>query len=97
MARHRPAPAPGPDLRALLAEHYFELAARSPDRIPTGRDDGTFFAPPWRRRAEALIAGEDVEVGGWELKRWRADLDVQARYRLNGDGTVTHVPHRRIS
>jgi len=95
MARLRKAPAAGPDLRMLLAEHYRARDARRPGPLPTGRDDGSFFVLPWRRQAEWLEAGEAVDVYGWELRRWRPDLDGQARYRLEVDGSVTRIPYPR--
>ncbi len=92
MARRRDRPAPEPELRRALAEHYREEAASIPERTDAGRGDGSFFLSPWRWLAERLDAGEALDVSGWELKKWRPDLDAQARYRLEADGSVTHVP-----
>lgn len=94
MAHRRDRPAPEPELREALAAHYREEAASTPERTDAGRGDGTFFLAPWRRLAERLDAGEALDVGGWELKKWRPDLDAQARYRLHEDGTVTELRRR---
>ena len=68
MARRKDQPAPEPELRQALAAHYREEAATHPERTDAGRRDGSFFLSPWRRLAEALEAGEVVDVGGWEIK-----------------------------
>jgi hypothetical protein len=41
---------------------------RTAQKAATVRRDGSFFVSPWRRLAEALEAGEVVDVGGWEIK-----------------------------
>jgi len=50
------------------ADRPLTASQRTAQKAATVRRDGSFFVSPWRRLAEALEAGEVVDVGGWEIK-----------------------------
>ena len=66
--------------RAGLAEHLEDLAAYYAHSFP---------GCPYGAEAARLRAGEAVEVAGWELSEWAPGVNLNSRYVLGTDNSIT--------
>ncbi len=88
-----------PDVRAALIAKYLSLMEQNAGQevVPrfgtNGQQDGVYVRPH-RRLIERLRAGGPVELDGWafpEAIRRQLRLDLQHRYRVDAEGTITQV------
>lgn len=85
----RRAAAGGAEARSGLVEHYRDLIGRY------GSESEVVQVGPWPSTLAALVAGEAVEVSGWEISQY-VDVSVgpanmYRRFHLSSDDSLVEV------
>lgn len=73
------------DEREGVCEYLIERFRESASRY---RSAGP-YREPWTRQADALEAGESIEIEAWQLPLWHSKRRGRGRVRVDSDGTVT--------